>query len=182
MSDVQRVLDLGAGFDSRAKMMFPDAEVITVDLNEDSNPDVVADVRALPEDIGQFDTIIASHVLEHIYRLEILPTLKHWYEHTKPGGTLMVAVPDIYWAAEQIISETKDYMGWLLHLYGSGGDSGLLSHRMGFTIKFLRDVVTLAGFTVTEARLTPYELIPGDGRKPILAQQIVVGSMRPRGS
>ena len=38
--------------------------------------------------------IYACHVLEHIPRPEVVPTLREWRRVLKPGGLLRVAVPD----------------------------------------------------------------------------------------
>ena len=51
-----------------------------------------------PESI---DIIRASHVLEHFPRKDVLPVMAHWCSLLKPGGRLMIAVPDLAY----IISE-----------------------------------------------------------------------------
>ena len=55
-------------------------------------PDVVADATRLPFARGTLDFIIASHVLEHLpFPLD---ALAHWYEALRPGGVLLLKVPD----------------------------------------------------------------------------------------
>src|SRR5215213_5570721 len=44
-----------------------------------------------PEGLGQFDCVICSHVLEHLYRPERL--LKALKRNLAPGGVLLVALP-----------------------------------------------------------------------------------------
>lgn len=71
----------------------------------------ILDVEARPEvdyvadasDLSQFaadsvDKIYASHVLEHFYHGingELLNTLREWHRVLKPGGYLLVSVPDL---------------------------------------------------------------------------------------
>lgn len=79
---------------------------------QEANPDwKILDIEARPEvdyvanasDLSQFadgsvDKIYASHVLEHFYHTlnnELLNTLKEWYRVLKPGGCLLVSVPDL---------------------------------------------------------------------------------------
>lgn len=58
--------------------------------------DFICDVRDLPEDwTGKFDEARASHVLEHLYMNEWIPTLNEWVRVLKPGGILRIAVPDL---------------------------------------------------------------------------------------
>lgn len=55
--------------------------------------DVVADVsQLLPFTDGEFDTLIARHVLEHI--VDTNKTLIEWSRIVKKGGRIIIAVPD----------------------------------------------------------------------------------------
>ncbi len=55
-------------------------------------PDVVADAMRLPFRCGGLDFVIASHVLEHLPFP--LAALRHWYEVLRPGGILLLKIPD----------------------------------------------------------------------------------------
>jgi SAM-dependent methyltransferase len=46
-----------------------------------------------PEGLGEFDCVICSHVLEHLYRPERL--LRLLRENLSPGGVLLVALPNV---------------------------------------------------------------------------------------
>ena len=52
------------------------------------------DVSFLPFEDNSIDEIRASHLLEHIERVYLLDTVKHWVAKLKPGGILRIAVPD----------------------------------------------------------------------------------------
>jgi SAM-dependent methyltransferase len=55
-------------------------------------PDVVADATHLPFAPGMLDFIIASHVLEHLpFPLD---ALHHWHDVLRPGGVLLLKIPD----------------------------------------------------------------------------------------
>jgi predicted SAM-dependent methyltransferase len=67
-----------------------------LDINPGPDVDYVGDCK----DVSQFadhsfETIYASHVLEHVPYREIDPTLKGWLRILQPGGLLMVGVPNL---------------------------------------------------------------------------------------
>jgi predicted SAM-dependent methyltransferase len=64
-----------------------------VDFDKDLEPDVVADVEHLPMENESVDEIYASHVLEHVPCDS--PALGEWKRVLKPGGHIVVVVPDI---------------------------------------------------------------------------------------
>lgn len=52
---------------------------------------------------GSVDTIYTSHLLEHISHTQLVPVLEVWYRKLKPGGKLIINVPDMEWTARQIL-------------------------------------------------------------------------------
>lgn len=79
---------------------------------QETHPDwKILDVESRPEvdyvgnasDLSQFadnyiDVIYTSHVLEHFFyniENELTNTLKEWYRVLKPGGKLLISVPDL---------------------------------------------------------------------------------------
>lgn len=55
-------------------------------------PIELCDIRKLPYDSGSVDRIVASQVLEHLENP--IDGLREWYRVLKPGGTILIAVPD----------------------------------------------------------------------------------------
>jgi SAM-dependent methyltransferase len=55
-------------------------------------PDLVADAMRLPFCSGSLDFVIASHVLEHLPFP--LAALRQWYQVLRPGGVLLLKIPD----------------------------------------------------------------------------------------
>ena len=84
--------------------MFEDS--IGVDVREDGEfgvgifktnasvkSDVVADVsNPLPFEDNYADYIIAKHVVEHL--IDFFTALKEWYRILKPGGKIIISLPD----------------------------------------------------------------------------------------
>lgn len=60
----------------------------------------VGGVEQLPAGV-MFDCVIATHVIEHIY--EPLPFMKRLTAHTKPGGHIVLATPDIGGALRKLM-------------------------------------------------------------------------------
>lgn len=67
----------------------------TLDMNPASGADVIHNLYDLPLPFadGSFDTVLASHVLEHIAREKTLPLVHDVARILKPGGNLIIAVP-----------------------------------------------------------------------------------------
>lgn len=116
-------LNLGCEYDHK-----PDW--VNLDINPEVSPDVVGDARAMPEFANDtFDHILASHILEHFYENEIVPTLREWNRILRPGGTIEIVVPDVWkvcedWVGGRISEEDvlKGFIGdnqvkspWMLH-------------------------------------------------------------------
>ena len=156
-----RVLDVGAG-ESRPGL-WPEAEWVRVDLNPETGADVVADVRDLPEDLGDFDHILASHVLEHLGRYEALEAIKHWASFLKPGGSLHLIVPDLEWAAGQIAGGHPNITVPVMMVVYGGQGNPLLFHKWGYTCMSLRSVIEKAGLAVSLVRTGPFVIRLGIG-------------------
>lgn len=127
------VLDLGCGHNKTIPEaigvdMIPKDSVIETLANAKSQADVNADVsEPLPFEQASIDTIIARHILEHL--TDSITVLKHWHSLLKPGGRLIVAVPNN--AVHLTIPMNVE-------------------HVHGFTPQSMRSLFEVCGFTVTE--------------------------------
>jgi predicted SAM-dependent methyltransferase len=80
-----------------------------------TNVDIQSDRADLHADITNLKTIqddsvseiYACHVLEHISRRKLIPTLQEWWRVLCPGGNLRLAVPD-FAAVVAVYSKTQD--------------------------------------------------------------------------
>lgn len=95
-----KVLEVGCGFrktvadsiavDKVAKGGHVD---IRLGYSEPSVADIAADVsQPLPFKEGEFDVIIARHILEHF--VDTVAVVKNWSKHLRDGGTMIIAVPN----------------------------------------------------------------------------------------
>lgn len=143
-----KVLDVGCGFHSRAKTLdYPDEEVITVDIDRDVRPGVVADARELPFEGGTFDAVLASHILEHFALAELQHVLLEWRRVLKPGGELRIYVPSLGNVVKTVYEEEK--VDWFTHaqIYGGQADEWDF-HKCGFFGPELKIALEHWGFDV----------------------------------
>jgi len=148
MNEKYKVCNLGCGvkWHGGSKEASPEAYIVRVDLNEEANPDFRCDVRCLPTEWKEmFDEVKANHVLEHIRWEETDETLEEWIRILKPGGKLLLGLPDLKSAAEKILRDDKNdrSMGPLLLgcIYGDQQSKFFNAHQdigvhlTGFTPK-----------------------------------------------
>jgi ADP-heptose:LPS heptosyltransferase/predicted SAM-dependent methyltransferase len=92
-----RVLDIGAG----AFKAFPhfigvdnyaDTRIFGHQFRTDLYVDDARELKILAS--GQFDAVFSSHLLEHIEQKHVVATLKEWWRVVKPGGYLILYLPD----------------------------------------------------------------------------------------
>lgn len=175
----KNILHVGCGHyhpDKLPQREFPAAEwnEIRLDIDPNVQPNVVAsitDMRVIPED--SFDALYSSHNLEHLYAHEIHVALEEFLRVLKPGGQLMILVPDIQSVAEWVAADRIDEMAYMSPLgpitphdmmFGFGaaiaGGNHFMAHRSAFTANKLRRRLLDAGFVDidVERRAQQFEL------------------------
>src|SRR5688572_13102683 len=78
-----------------------------VDAVERSGADVVADAGKLPFDDNCAEELMAIHLLEHLYPWDVPATLAEWFRVLKPGGKLVLEMPDIIKACQNMVEGAK---------------------------------------------------------------------------
>jgi len=112
--------------------------------------DVVADISGrLPFDDEAADLVYASHVLEHFPTEEVPGLLREWRRILRPGGQLLVAVPDLDVIAAMLVERggwfTPPHNPWLGAIYGGQKDEYDF-HKTGFNAPWLTALLSDAGF------------------------------------
>jgi len=133
---------------------------LRLDINPQADPDIVAsmtDMPGVPD--GSIDAVWSSHNLEHLDPHEVPLALREFLRVLRPGGCLLLAVPDLQ-AVTRLIAEDRideplyqSGAGPIFPLdvvYGFGpalaaGDR-FMAHRTGFTPRTLEKALRDAGF------------------------------------
>jgi len=89
--NVGKVLDIGGGDGSRYKGLFKTHQYISVDIDQDSKPTIVASADNLPFESESVDTILSSQMLEHVVNPQ--RCLDEMYRVLKVGGVCIITVP-----------------------------------------------------------------------------------------
>jgi len=166
LPDARIVLHVGCGVADPAKLpaaFFPagDWRELRLDIDPGVAPDVVASITEMPmlRD-GSVDAVWSAHNLEHLAAHEVAPALAEFLRVLRPGGFVLVTMPDLQQVAALIADgklEDAAYLSMLGPiapldmLYGfrpaiAAGNS-FMGHKTGFVAATLAAHLTRAGFT-----------------------------------
>lgn len=108
-------------------------------------------------DMSQFEndsveTMYASHVLEHIPQGKILPTLKGLHRVLKPGGQLMISVPDLDVLCHAMLNPnlSADNKFHVMRMIFGGQVDDHDYHHFGWNWVFMQSFLSQAGFSRIE--------------------------------
>jgi SAM-dependent methyltransferase len=90
---MKTVLHVGCGREQMPDFLDGYKE-IRLDIDPSVNPDIVADLTDLG-DIGPFDVIFGSHVLEHLYPHDGRKAMSEFHRVLKPRGIVVMIVPNL---------------------------------------------------------------------------------------
>ena len=115
---------------------------VNVDISDDHGHkvDVIADVtEPLPFDDNSADVIIAEHILEHVYLHKQEATLRDWFRVLKPGGRLIISVPNQRELAQAYLDGRINFFIYAVNKFGpyNGNDNDF--HKWGFDEQELRE-------------------------------------------
>ncbi|MUM77957.1 methyltransferase domain-containing protein [Pseudodesulfovibrio sp. F-1] len=133
---------------------------IRLDLNPDTRPDIVGDIRNMPEvESARFDAVYSSHNLEHLYPHEVPLALAEFHRVLMPGGHALVTCPDIQTIAafiakgnllDPIYSSPAGPIAPLDILYGHRPSlergNLFMAHHTAFTSQTLAQAMSAVGF------------------------------------
>lgn len=114
----------------------------------DDHADLKADIRKLPFPDNHADVIAAIHVFEHFPVWEVTALAKEWLRVLKPGGSLILELPDLDKCLTLLLSQDEGEQ--TCGLYGLYGDWGAkrpeMIHNFCYTQKMLQNCLNAAGF------------------------------------
>mgnify|MGYP001605672367 CR=1 FL=1 len=130
-----------------------DESFLGVDLKEGPGVDYVADARALPFKDGEVSILVSNHLLEHFDRMEVADVLREFYRVLRPGGSLVVTLPDVISAMEEFMRSPDSVNRWAGLLDNVFGQPAVgMYHKTGFTSQRLQWALEGTGFEVKELR------------------------------
>jgi predicted SAM-dependent methyltransferase len=126
-----------------------------IDLYVDDPSVIKMDARHLEYPENSVSKIYTSHLLEHFGLKEVQDALLEWYRALQPGGELIISVPDLLWASEELIRLENEepprspvfYNSKMIMeiIYGNQEHEGEF-HKSGFTKNILEECLENAGF------------------------------------
>ncbi len=112
------------------------------------NSDLDCDVTKLPYEANSVDEIVGIHMLEHLFPHVAVEALKHWYGILKPGGKLILEMPDLKKVLEFFKDPKSSPQLTMQALYG-GEMTGRIEdvHKFCWTFDTLEPHLKAAGFS-----------------------------------
>lgn len=105
-------------------------------------PDVICDLGRdrLPYEDGAVDTVVAHHVWEHLDAFREGPaSLRECHRVLRPGGSLLVFVPNLRTLAQRWLAREIDDYTYCTNLYGAYLGEESDRHRWGWSPDSLRE-------------------------------------------
>lgn len=117
------------------------------------DPEILAQATAIPLPDGCASEVMAIHLFEHFYYWEAPKALAEWHRLLKPGGLLVLEMPDVKKCAKNLLrliegEDIKSLDSLAMHgLYGDPREQDpWMGHRWGWTPKTIKPVLKKAGF------------------------------------
>jgi len=157
------VLNVGCGSGSgRLHPHFrgPEWREIRLDIDPGVRPDIIASITHMPTVANDtMDAVWSSHNLEHLHHHEVPLALSEFMRVLKPGGLLLVALPDLQKVAQLVAADRLDEAAYLSQsgpitpldmMFGHSRSLALghhfMAHKTGFTPTTLLKSLLQAGF------------------------------------
>jgi SAM-dependent methyltransferase len=150
----------------------PEWREIRLDIDPSVKPDIVASIVDMPMVASDsVDAVWSSHNLEHLHAHEVPRALAEFFRVLKPGGTALLAMPDLQKVAELIAADRLEDAAFVSQagpiapldmVYGFGKSIAAghqaMAHRTGFTPRTLHQALTRAGFLIVQLRSIEFDL------------------------
>lgn len=122
-----------------------------VNIDNTGTPDLLCDITALPYGEGTVDEILVIHTFEHLFPWEAPKILGHWYKLLKPGGKLVMEMPDLKKVLKAFTLEKPPLAYTMYALYG-GEQTGRVEdvHKWCWTYDTIAPIMKEVGYATTE--------------------------------
>lgn len=159
---MKRVLHVGCGRQPISEA-FDGWEEVRMDIDPDCEPDIVASLTDMGN-IGEFDAVYGSHVLEHFAPHEGAKVMQECLRVLKYGGYCVMIVPNLRGVLptrEPLYDSPAGPINGLDMYYGKESmvaENPYMAHKTGFVPETLKEAFSC--FKVAEIReLTGYNLM-----------------------
>ncbi len=178
------VLNVGCGYALRQRLhnrfLRPEWREIRLDIDPAVQPDILCSITDIsPIASDTVDAVWSSHNLEHIHRHEVPTALAEFIRVLKPGGLLLLTLPDLQQVAELVAA---DHLEDEAYMSPSGSVTPLdmifghtpslargypfMAHKTGFTQRSLQKLLEDAGFAEVRVRRGGRFDLWADAHKP----------------
>lgn len=158
------VLNVGCGYSARQGVhpafQGPDWREVRLDIDPSVNPDILCSMIDMhPIASGSVDAIWSSHNLEHLHRHEVPVALAEFIRVLRPGGQMLLTMPDLQKIAELVANDGLEDEAYLSpsgpitpldmiygHTPSLARGNGYMAHKTGFTARTLSTLLSEAGF------------------------------------
>jgi SAM-dependent methyltransferase len=163
------VLNVGCGYPGHGlHPSFQGSEwrELRLDIDPAVSPDIISSIVDMrPVASSSVDAIWSSHNLEHLYRHEVPTALAEFMRVLRPGGELLVTLPDLQRVAELVAGDRLEEQAYvspsgpisaLDMIYGHSASlaegNEYSAHKTGFTARSLMQALSDAGFAGVTVR------------------------------
>ena len=156
------VLHVGCGAANPEKLhpMFRGWREIRFDIDPDVKPDIIGDIVSMTDvPDTAVNGVYSSHNLEHLYSHQVPIALREFWRVLKPGGVVLVTMPDLQEVAALIAQGKLEEVAYvspagpiapldICYGFRAAIERGntFMAHRTGFTAQTLGQKLHAAGF------------------------------------
>ncbi len=117
------------------------------------NVDVVCDAKKITLPRNHADLVFSQECLEHFHRKDYQRVLMEWCRIVKPGGHILIQVPDFLACCEQVLTvDTLEMDRGINQLFYGGQVNEWDFHFVGLTPRMLEDDLTKFNFEIVDTK------------------------------
>lgn len=141
-----------------------------LDIEPRTEPDILGSMTNMGA-IDPVDVVFCCHALEHLYPHEVTQAIQEFYRVLKPGGKVIILVPDLEDVKPTEEALYRSDCGPISGLHMYYGDPmqipefPYMAHHCGFVAATLTKAIGIAPFEMIEAKRLPNFNLMGVGVK-----------------